>query len=162
MSKQLWQRWQSAIGEAAQASPIFYHRFYDTRSAKGYLPAQPADHLLLLNGHGILLEDKSTEVLNTAEACLVAGIFDNRQLAKHRIWRMRGGSTYITVYYERTNKAELWDSAVIDKRNLEGGSLLHVEPLFVSEGAKTLALHAKSIVKQALEAAELRLYESQR
>lgn len=157
MSKKLWQRWQAAIGEASQASPVFYHRFYDTRSASSYLPAQPADHLLLLNGHGILLEDKSTEVWETAEAAYRNDLFDGRQLAKHRIWRLRGGSTFTTVYYQSIDTAELWDSAQIDKRHLEGGTLFHVEPLFRSEGKKRLALHAEAVVKHALHVVEQRI-----
>lgn len=157
--RELWQKWQDAIGEAMKASPIFYHRFYDTRSAQAYLPKQPADHMGLYQGRGFLVEDKSTEILFTAEACYNNEIIDGTQLAKHRIWGLRGGSAFITIFYYREDRAELWDSATIIRRHLEGGSLNDEQPLFVVEKQKTLAAYAKAIVKHALSVMDQRIQE---
>lgn len=162
MSQALWQKWQGEIGEALQASPIYYLRLYDTRStrAKSYLPKQPADHLCISRGHGFLVEDKTSEKMETAEACYASGIFDDTQIAKHRIWMKRGGTAFFTVYLQRLDRAELWASEDLVTRQTEGRRLFHVEhpdgiqrvggPLFISENKKTLALHAQSLVQHAL------------
>ncbi len=163
MSKATWQRWQEVMGEALKASPVYYLRLYDTRSAKAqtYLPKQPADHLILHKGRGVLVEDKTTEVMETAEACYTSGVFDPAQINKHRLWIMRGGAAFHTLYIHKLNRAELWTSEALVERHIAKQKLFHVEhpeqliradnqPLFISHDKKTLAKHAESIVESIL------------
>jgi hypothetical protein len=80
---------QDALFKWQCERPSFYHRFYDTKSAGFYLPAQPGDFLWLLPERpAFLLEAKSTEKSATLKSLLDPG-----QCGKHRLWKRAGHQT---------------------------------------------------------------------
>ena len=99
--KLLERKLQEGLQRFTEQRPSFFHRFYDTRSARGLLPAQPGDFFWLLPGiPAILIEAKSTE-----EGTPLRDLIDPAQVGKHRLWRRAGHLTYLV--YLQLDKDEL-------------------------------------------------------
>ena len=78
---------QQALVTFTQHHPGFKHRFYDTKSAGNYLPAQPGDFFLLIPNRCLLIEAKSTTV---GASILKLAWANKQQLAKHKLWHRAG------------------------------------------------------------------------
>jgi hypothetical protein len=81
----------------------FFHRFYDSKSAGGYMPAQPGDFLWLLpEKPAILIEAKSTE-----KSASLKSLLDSGQCGKHRLWQ-RAGHVTAFIYADRAKNLLAW------------------------------------------------------
>lgn len=103
-----------------ETEPVVYHRFYDTASANGFLPAQPGDHLVIYSGVPFLIETKNSVKYNSLSSCFASHVKDT-QIAAHRVW---GRAGVITLFlFHGTEGYELWDGAYCAKRRVEGKRL---------------------------------------
>lgn len=105
----------SAMKSYVSTNPGFVYRFYDTKSAGSYLPAQPGDFFLLVPGGCLLIECKSSasgiQLLTMAHKSKV-------QIAKHRLWH-RAQHYSLYVYHDTRNDKVEWHlgSYVVNKMN---------------------------------------------
>ena len=112
-----------------ETEPVVYHRFYDTASANGFLPAQPGDHLVIYSGVPFLIETKNSVKYNSLSSCFASHVKDT-QIAAHRVW---GRAGVITLFlFHGTEGYELWDGAYCAKRRVEGKRLEKDKRLFFS------------------------------
>lgn len=83
---------QQALTALCAMRPAFWHRFYDTKSARGFLPAQPGDFMLIWQGKAYLIECKSSDKDN----CVPMAWRTPEQIGKHKLWLRAGGySLYV-------------------------------------------------------------------
>lgn len=127
---------EQAVDKALKAfqaeKPSFYHRFYDTTSAGGFLPAQPGDYFWLLpNTPAILLEVKSTEKSAPLRSLIKPG-----QGGKHRLWH-RSGHRSAFIYGDKVSGLLewYWGEAVLSTGTGElapgwRGELQHMRDMF--------------------------------
>lgn len=95
---------QDALHEYCAEKPGFWHRFPDTRAARNFIAAQPADFLWAVPGGALLVEAKSTVV-----SARLKELLDPNQIAKHRLWH-RAGHESVFIYGDRAlDVLEAWD-----------------------------------------------------
>jgi hypothetical protein len=101
---------QKAFQEVAEAlqknSRCLWHRFTDSKAARGYVKEQPGDFMLLAGGTAHLFELKSTEageplkdMLKTKEG--------KRQVAQARKWERAGGGAWFLWADLRTREVQV-------------------------------------------------------
>lgn len=119
--KKLEARTTLTLKELTSKTRANYHRFTDkTQAMSGFVPAQPADFLLLVPGKAILVECKST----TSGTSLIAMAHQEKtQIAEHKKWH-RAEHPSIYVYLNLgTDRLEIHNGKnVVKKVN---------EPLFI-------------------------------
>lgn len=94
---------QEALKAYQENTPSFWYRFYDTKSAGRYLPAQPGDFLWLLPGvPAILIEAKSSE---TGQK--LVSMISPAQRGKHKLWH-RAGHLTAFVYCDLEREMVGW------------------------------------------------------
>lgn len=91
-----------ALKAFCERTPACFHRFQDTKAARGFLPAQPGDYFWLVPGASVLIECKSTDRSAPLERLLEPG-----QCGKHRLWH-RAGHPSAFVYGDRASGALRW------------------------------------------------------
>ena len=93
-----------------------FHRFYDSRSAGGYLPAQPGDFLLCNNGKTVVVEVKlSTVYRSLHSAGALRSLMKAEQAAQMALWT-RAGAEGLVIFKDHENGyVELWDGAYVAK-----------------------------------------------
>ena len=118
--KQLEERVAEYFRLRMENEPLVYHRFYDTHAAGGFLPAQPADHLVVSRGTPILIETKYTSRFETLVSCFSEMVDDN-QIANTRMWSRAGA--YSLYLFEGTEGYELWDGDYCARQRTDGKRL---------------------------------------
>lgn len=118
---------QGALKEHCKTFPCYWFRFYDSKSARGFLPAQPGDFLWLLPGQAVLIECKSSTREKTTLVSLAHhGPVGKCQLAKHKLWH-RAGHPSIYLYYNIPEDRLAWhngkDVIAKDKTTIFQGTL---------------------------------------
>jgi len=114
--QQFWrkteQQFYSICKDLGETLPLICHRFYDSRSAGSYLPNQPGDFLLVINGQAVLVEIKTSEKHSSLSSCFSSHV-SKTQLAHHRLW-MRAGAQcwFLFGYFNVEPFYELWGSDV--------------------------------------------------
>lgn len=96
--------------EAQRKVKIAYARLYDTRSAGSYLPEQPGDFIVSLNGKPFLLELKTSlkfGSLGSKRAALTELVSDN-QVAAARIWSRAGAIPLFLFKEGGSSDIEIW------------------------------------------------------
>jgi len=89
-----------------------WHRFYDSRSAAGFLPEQPADHLVLWEGRAFLLEAKLSVEYTSLSSCLSSNL-SSGQAAQLQLWRY-AGATCAVIFKDYTGgHVEFWPGAYV-------------------------------------------------
>lgn len=118
--KYLERKVREALTQYVKAYQGFMYRFYDTRSAASFLPAQPGDFFLLTPNHCLLIECKSSEtgtpLIRLANAKTNTA---SSQRAKHTLW-LRAGHPTTYIYLDLTTNQVEWHEGreVILKNNL--------------------------------------------
>lgn len=107
-----WQDLEKAIEkflkEKQRTMPLFFHRFYDTRSAGNYLPGQPSDFLVIHNGKTHFIEAKFSEVHDSLKSTFSNAV-SATQTASARLVK-RAGANYVFLFYSAASKNfEVWD-----------------------------------------------------
>lgn len=94
---------EKGLKEFQEAQPSFYHRFYDSAAAGGFLPTQPGDYLWLVpSSPAILLEVKSTE-----KSAPLKSLIKPAQVGKHKLW-MRAGHLSAFIYGDSCTDILRW------------------------------------------------------
>ena len=99
--------------------PAYWHRFPDTKSARGnFIKAQPGDFFLLVPGVSILIECKSTQASARLLSLAWHGPVGKGQLGKHRLW-LRSGHPSLYLYGDLVTGIFEWHSGneVLNKKN---------------------------------------------
>jgi len=105
---------QKALTDYCQTHPVLFHRFYDTHAARNWLPAQPGDFLLVVQGRAILIECKST-ITGAHLNKLARG--NAAQIGKHKLWLRAGGLSRYVYLNIQTNELILVDGRnITDKK----------------------------------------------
>lgn len=106
-----WKSLEEAIQDELVArqrrQPLLFHRFYDTRSAGAYLPAQPADFGVLLEGRWTYLEAKYSGAAETLRSVFSNAVSD-QQLASAKLAARAKGSYWFLFYSGVSRCIELW------------------------------------------------------
>jgi hypothetical protein len=98
-------------------------RLYDTSSARGNsLPAQPGDHLVVMHGKTILIEEKASEVHSSLRSGL-SSLMDKPQAGQHRLWARTGNPSVVIFYSAVTGVVEFWDGLLVANHRNEGKPL---------------------------------------
>lgn len=104
-----WKKFENKVQrhfeQRAENERLVYHRFYDTASAVGFLPAQPGDHLVIWQGTPILIETKYSKRFASLSSCFSEMVGDG-QIGSHRIWLRAGAQTLFA--FQGTDGYELW------------------------------------------------------
>jgi hypothetical protein len=107
---------QDALKAYCRYHPAFFFRFYDTKSARNLLPAQPGDFFLLTPSTCFLIECKSTVIGEPILSLAYHGEVGKRQVAEHKLWQ-RAGHRSLYLYHDGAAKRYEWhDGANIIKR----------------------------------------------
>jgi len=119
-----WKKFEDAVQKLfetrAETERLIYHRFYDTHSAQGFLPAQPGDHLVIWHGVPVLIETKYSSRLSSLYSCF-SEMVKSHQIGSHRLWLRAGAQTMIA--FKGTDGYELWDGAHCVECRSEGKRL---------------------------------------
>ena len=99
---------EAFLKERQRRSNLFFHRFYDTRSAGNYLPSQPADFLAIHNGKTFFIEAKFSEVHDSLRATF-ANAVRAEQTASARLVKRAGGKYVFLFYSKNSQQFEVWD-----------------------------------------------------
>ena len=103
-------------------------RLYDSRSAgagKGgnFIPAQPADHVLMRKGVCWLIETKSSNKKDSLADCSLRSYISEEQIAGARLWIRSGGRSIFPFLSLSTNIFEIWEGLDVIKAYMEGHRL---------------------------------------
>lgn len=105
---------QAALKHLVEHDRCYYHRLYDTRAARTYLPKQPADFIAVLRGSPLLIECKSSK-RHGSLARWVRSACESHQIAGSRIWTRAGGLSLFLHWHYGCPDLELWPGvAVVD------------------------------------------------
>lgn len=107
-------RVQSALEVMMRTGPTFYQRLYDTRSAGGFLPAQPGDFIGVTQGTGWLLEVKASGKYGSLAdgGALRSLVKDHQALGGYLMTRASGKSLFV-FYGRHSRQLEVWDGAAV-------------------------------------------------
>jgi len=113
--KLLEKKLQETLKQYTEKIPSFYYRFYDTKSARNFIPSQPGDFFLLIPGGCILLECKSSNIGNSL---ITLAHKNKQQIAKHKLW-LRSGNPALYVYLDLNTREVQWhiSQQVINKED---------------------------------------------
>ncbi len=98
---------QDALKQIQSKHTAMFHRFPDTRAARNILPAQPGDHMLIMNGMAILIEEKCSDVHASLRNGFSA-LFPKEEAAQHRKWHRAGMPSWILFCNYSNKQVELW------------------------------------------------------
>lgn len=131
--KRLEHKVQEALVKYAKSFPSFMYRFYDTRSAGSFLPAQPGDFFLLTPKQCFLIECKSSELgtplLRMANAKTKTA---STQRAKHKLWRRAGHATLYVYLDLRTERLEWHNGSYVLEKTHAPLWVGHIKDIFIS------------------------------
>lgn len=104
---------QKALDELMQKGPWFYQRLYDTASAAGFLPKQPADFIGTSNGTAFILEVKaSRKYVQFDQPGALRSLLKDHQALACRL-QDRAGGKGLVIFRSDQGMIELWDGAVV-------------------------------------------------
>lgn len=89
---------------------FYYHRYVDSKAAKKYVSAQPADFQIIYNGTVCMVEAKASEEYESLVSCASSSIRP-QQIGKMKGWLRAGGRGIFLFYSEITGEVELWPAA---------------------------------------------------
>lgn len=116
------------LRERMKRNNCFAIRFYDSKSAGNYLPAQPSDFLAINNGKSIFIECKFSEVHDSLKSCFAGAVSANQTASAYLA--KRAGARYVFLFYSaRTGQYEIWDGRYCASRRSLGKPLETVKRL---------------------------------
>ena len=122
-SPQGWGYWfedkvRDILKEIQSSTPSAYHRFTDSKAARNMVAAQPGDHMLLIPGKAVLIEEKASTKHHSFKSCLT--MIENRQIAFHRIWHRAGHPSLVIFHSVESEQIEIWDGKLVAKHRVAG------------------------------------------
>lgn len=116
----VFEEWvQDILTDLQENHRAMYHRFYDTHSAGGFLPAQPGDFLVLKGGFPLLIECKSSRKDPTLTRRYLSDSFGDAQCGKMRIWLRAGAGGIFLFRSDPAQTIEVWPAEyTINTKNI--------------------------------------------
>lgn len=112
---------RDALASIQKYEPSMFHRFTDSKAARNTVAAQPGDHMLLISGRAVLIEEKASTKHTSMRSCLT--MLKDKQVAFHRKWH-RSGNPSIVAFYSKVNDGiELWNGKLIAYHRVAGQRL---------------------------------------
>lgn len=103
--------------------PIFWHQFVDTKAARNYVAAQPADFLFTSAGQQVyLLEAKASTLKPSLAVCAKSHIRPS-QIGMAKKWIRAGRPSLFVFYCEADSRVEFWDGEYVTKCISDGVKL---------------------------------------
>lgn len=128
MAKPAWKVLEDDVAayfqRRAEREAMGYHRFYDTHAAGNFLPHQPGDHLVVVNGLAVLIETKCSEKYASLYSCF-SGMVKPEQIGSMIYWE-RAGAHYFVVFKSTLDidtPYELWLGADLVEARKSGKRL---------------------------------------
>lgn len=109
VGKWLEDKTKEALDQIQANSMAMYYRFPDTKAARNPLPTQPGDHLLMIEGKPILIEEKCSEKHDSFRSGM-SSLWKKKQAAYHRKWHRAGGTSWIIFCNYYSELVEIWDA----------------------------------------------------
>lgn len=114
---------QDELTELQSRERLRFLRLYDTHSAGGFLPPQPADFLVACDPKVALLECKASEKYESLRQCLSSHV-DTAQAAQARLWVTRTNHpAYFLFYSFQAGMLEVWPGLTVAMCRAEGKPL---------------------------------------
>lgn len=128
---------KEVFGKIKSKHKFDFHRYTDTKAAKGFVQPQPGDFQICFkddksSNHVIIIEAKGSEEIESLKSCASSHIRP-QQVGKHKAWLRAGGSAQFWFYCEITGMVEIWDSAHVVEQRAAGKPLNIEERLHVFE-----------------------------
>jgi hypothetical protein len=101
---------KGSFSEIQETHESMYYRFPDSRSAQNPMSAQPGDHLFLVGGKAILVEEKCSEKYASFRSGM-SSLWSKKQAAQHRKWARAGGISWILFCHYQTGAVEIWNTS---------------------------------------------------
>jgi hypothetical protein len=95
------------------------YRFPDSNSARNYLQAQPGDHMLLINGTAILIEEKCSNRYSTLRSGF-SGMWSKKQASYHRLWNRSGCPSWVVFCDHQREWVEIWRGDLLAGLRVKG------------------------------------------
>lgn len=117
-----WEKLESAsqalLADWQRTRQLFFHRFYDTKSAGNLLPAQPADFLVTYLGYTVYVDTKFSAKSDSLRACFSSNV-KSHQTAAAKLARRAGAGYWFLFYSRPARQFELWDGLYcMERRHL--------------------------------------------
>ena len=134
---------KGALDSLKQRGQLAYARLYDTQSAQGYLPPQPADFVGIAKGLAFLLECKASEEHDTLATCI--STVDRAQAANLGLWARQGCNSIVLFYAAMVSKVEVWDGGQVSAAR--GSNKKLFEPAFIGPMSQLERVLEKALVR---------------
>lgn len=102
---------------------LWFKRYYDSKSAGGYLPEQPADYQVATLKNVWLLELKSSFLKESLSSCLSDAV-DGQQAVAHKLWNRVNKPSVFLFFCAETEQIEVWDGRHVAEVRLNHGERL--------------------------------------
>lgn len=119
---------QEALELLMRTGPSLYQRLYDTRSAGGFLPAQPGDFMGATDGLPWLIEVKASGKYGSlADGGALRSLVKEHQALGAYLMARAGGASRIFFYGRHSRRLEVWDGMAVravyvqPRAKLQGG-----------------------------------------
>ncbi len=86
----------------------FWHRFPDSHAARGALPSQPGDFMLVSKSGATLIEVKTSEVKHSLSQCCNKSFIDSAQVGHHFLWDKSGQPSVFIFMSDVNSVMEVW------------------------------------------------------
>ena len=113
---------QAVLKSMHQRLKCNYYRFYDTRSAGAFMPSQPADYFLGIQGAMHFFELKSSEKFDNLGSGL-STLMDKDQAAHLRLWARAGACVHVLFLDQVSGAVEWWDGLKVAEHRASGKSI---------------------------------------
>lgn len=103
-------------------SKVKWHRFPDAYAARGALPSQPGDFLLLSTKAASLIEVKTSDETESLKSCASTHI-RSEQVGHHLLWNRAGHPSYFMFMSDASGVIELWNGNEVAEARKAGTQL---------------------------------------
>lgn len=144
---------EMALKEIQATQAAMWHRFTDSKAARNLVKAQPGDHMLLIWGMPILIEEKCSLKHDSLRHGFSA-MWPKKQAAKHRLWHRADAPSLVIFcnYNQRIPETymptEIWDGRSLAMARSQGKPIEKIMYPMVEGQINTLE---QDILKAATE-----------
>jgi len=102
-----------ALDLAVRKHRVAYVRLYDSTSAGigsggNFIPEQPSDFIVTMEGKAFLLEVKSSNHLECLSQSVLRNVFSDNQIMGARLWKRAGANAVCAFYSLATKRFDFW------------------------------------------------------
>ena len=122
IGKKFEKQFEPMMKRIANKEKWFFHRFPDSYSSGGLIPAQPGDYMLTMPGAAVLIELKASEKHDSLVNCLSSAVSE-AQCGFHRRWELSGHGSMFLFQSMAKAEIEVWDGSCVIKHRVKGERL---------------------------------------